>query len=89
MVYGVATKTMTPSAMTRNRPKTTLGARIRVARIEAGYAINRLARELDVDPRTVNRWQADQAVPSIARLGDIAHVLGKQASYFLETEDAP
>jgi len=71
--------------MTRNRE--TLGSRLRQARTDAGYSIQRLARELDVDPRTVNRWQADKAVPSIVRLGELARVLGKPVSYFIPDDD--
>lgn len=77
---------MTSSAMTSARERQTLGSRLRQARSDAGYSIQRLARELGVDPRTVNRWQADQAVPSVVRLAEIAHVLGKTPSYFLDEE---
>ncbi len=75
--------------MTHNvidRKTTTLGQRLKVARAERKYSITRLARELDVDPRTVARWQADEAMPSVVRLGQIAAVLGKSASYFLDGE---
>ena len=75
--------------MTHNvidRKPTTLGQRLKVARAERKYSITRLARELDVDPRTVARWQADEAMPSVVRLGQIAAVLGKSASYFLDGE---
>ena len=71
---------MTYNSTERN----TLGSRLRVARLEAGFTIRQLAIALDVDPRTVNRWQSDDADPSIERLGQIAHVLGKTPSYFLE-----
>ncbi len=82
MVYLVAAQTMTRNAMT-SKLAGTLGGRLRQARADAGYSVTRLARELDVDPRTVTRWQADQAVPTVARLGDIARVLGKPTSFFL------
>jgi transcriptional regulator with XRE-family HTH domain len=66
------------------RKPTTLGNRLRVARKERRFTITALARELDVDPRTVARWQADKAMPSVVRLGEIARVLDKPVSYFLD-----
>lgn len=61
-----------------------LGDRVRVARKEARISIRQLAAELDVDPRTVNRWQSGDAMPSVERLIDIARILGKPPGYFLE-----
>jgi len=66
----------------------TLGQRIRQARKEARLSTTKLAIALDVDPRTVARWQSDEAMPSVLRLGEIARVLGKTPSYFLDEEDA-
>lgn len=66
----------------------TLGQRIRVARKEQRVSIRQLATELSVDPRTVNRWQSDDAMPSVERLMEIARVLGKPPSYFLDEEMA-
>lgn len=62
----------------------TLGKRLRAARKERGLSITKLAWELNVDPRTVARWQSDDAMPSVARLGEIARVLEKSPSYFLD-----
>jgi HTH-type transcriptional regulator, cell division transcriptional repressor len=73
---------MTQNAINRNGA--TLGQRLRDARKERGITITRLARELDVDPRTVARWQSDEAMPSVVRLGEIARVLEKSPSYFLD-----
>lgn len=85
MVYCVAAQTMTGNVIADKRQ--TLGGLLREARLEADYSISRLARELEVDSRTVARWQADQSVPSITRLGEIARVLKKPMSFFFDTEE--
>lgn len=66
---------------------TSVGQRIKAARSEARLSTSKLARELDVDPRTVARWQADESMPSVVRLTEIARVLGKSPSYFLDGEE--
>lgn len=73
---------MTHYAIVRNG--NTLGQRIREARNDANLSTAKLARALDVDARTVARWQADAAVPSVTRLTQIAQVLDKPVGYFLE-----
>jgi transcriptional regulator with XRE-family HTH domain len=60
----------------------TIGQRIKVARGEAGLSITRLARELDVDPRTVARWQSDHVTPSIDRVLQIAALTQKPPEFF-------
>lgn len=82
MVYSVSPVTMTHDVIERKPPS--LGTRLKIARKDAGYSITKLARVLDVDPRTVARWQSDEAMPSVIRLGEIAHVLGKSPGYFLD-----
>jgi transcriptional regulator with XRE-family HTH domain len=77
---------MTQNAITRKRD-TSLGERIKAARNEASLSTAKLARELDVDTRTVARWQADDSTPSVVRLMQIAEVLGKPASFFLDGEE--
>ncbi len=64
-----------------------VGARIKEARQAAGMSITKLAVALDVDPRTVARWQSDAASPSVERLGHIAAVLGKTPGFFLEVDE--
>lgn len=66
---------------------TTLGARIRQARLEAGFRnAESLAVRLDVGNRTVQRWEAGHAEPTIARLREIAALTGKTLGYFLSTD---
>lgn len=75
--------------MTQNvldRKPQTLGERIREARRAAGLSTTKLANVLGVDPRTVARWQSDDAMPSVIRLGEIARALGKSPGYFLDGE---
>lgn len=76
--------------MTETATESSLGARLRVARKEASYTIARLARELDVDPRTVAGWQSGRSTPSVSRLYAISRLLKKPPSYFLngDVEDA-
>ena len=74
--------------MTDNGTKhNSLGGRLRVARLEAGFTIRQLADALGVDPRTVNRWQSNDADPSIERMGLIARVLDKSPAYFLDERE--
>lgn len=70
--------------MTEHATVSSLGRRLKEARKEAGFTIAALARELAVDPRTVAGWQAGRSTPTVERLLEIAHVLGKSPSYFLE-----
>lgn len=77
---------MTQNAIVRKRD-TTLGERIREARNEARLSTSKLARELDVDARTVARWQSGESVPSVVRLTEIARVLGKSPGYFLDGQE--
>ena len=70
--------------MTESATVSSLGARLRVARRDAGFTIARLARELGVDPRTVAGWQSGRSAPSVTRLIEIARLLKKPPSYFLD-----
>jgi transcriptional regulator with XRE-family HTH domain len=66
---------------------TALGTLIRKARREAGYKnAESLAVELGVGVRTVQRWEAGESQPSIAKLWKIATLTGKPLSFFLEEE---
>lgn len=79
--------------MTRNAIKSNDGLpfsrRLREARAASGLTIAAVARELDVDPRTVAGWQADppRSQPSYERLTQLARVLNVAPSFFLD-EDA-
>ena len=73
--------------MTETATESSLGARLRVARMEADYTIARLARELGVDPRTVAGWQSGRSSPSFRRLIEIARLLKKPPSYFLNGDE--
>ena len=62
----------------------TLGARIRIARREAGYRnVESIAVLLKVGQRTVQRWETDQSEPSISRLREIAALTSRPLAYFL------
>lgn len=58
--------------------------RIKEARRARKMTTRALAEALGVDPRTVAGWQADRSRPSYERLVELASVLGKPVSYFLE-----
>ncbi len=65
----------------------TLGAKIRQARKDAGYRnAESFAVTLDVSHRTIQRWEANEGEPSIARLRQIAAVTDKPLSYFFDSE---
>jgi transcriptional regulator with XRE-family HTH domain len=67
-----------------------LGERIRQARVEAGWTIEALARELNVSTRTVAGWQSgrqQRSRPSYERLARLSELLGKPVSYFLGEDD--
>lgn len=85
MVYVVTVQTMTEHATTRQA--LLLGARIKRAREDANLTVAQVARSLDVDVRTVTRWQADQAKPSYDRLVAFASLTQKPPSYFIEDEE--
>jgi transcriptional regulator with XRE-family HTH domain len=60
------------------------GGRLKAVRTERKMSISRIARELDVDPRTVARWQSDDAMPSVTRLADLARVLNVPVSHLID-----
>lgn len=72
--------------MTDSATVSSLGARLRIARKESGFTLARLARELDVDPRTVAGWQSGRSAPTVERLLEIARLLGKSPSFFLDDD---
>lgn len=67
-----------------------LGERLNIARKEARITNARIAAELGVDPRTVAGWQGKKprSRPSYERLLQIAALLGKTPSYFLDEDQA-
>jgi transcriptional regulator with XRE-family HTH domain len=67
----------------------TLGAKIRQARKEAGYTnVESLAVQLGVGQRTVQRWEADESEPTLARLREVAALTEKPLSFFLALGEA-
>lgn len=65
-----------------------IGVRIRSARGEAGLTVDQVAQALGVNSRTVNGWQSGRSRPSYERLVELARLLGKPPSYFLEAAAA-
>lgn len=63
-----------------------VGQRIRQARKAKGWTHERLAREMEVGLRTVQRWQ-DGDLPRLGTLMRLAEVLDVPQAYFVETED--
>jgi transcriptional regulator with XRE-family HTH domain len=61
-----------------------IGDRIKTARRDAGVTVEGLAREMGVNSRTVNGWQSGRSRPSYERLVELAGLLQKPPSYFLE-----
>ena len=58
----------------------TFGARVRAARQEVGLTQERLARELDVTLRTIQRWEDGTSEPRGTQLMALAQCLSVSAS---------
>lgn len=71
------------------RSETKLGTRIRQARKDAGFRnAETLAVAMGVSHRTVQRWEANEGEPSIARMREIAVLTGKPLEYFFSSNGA-
>ena len=53
----------------------TIGARIRVARLELGLTQRYVAKALSVSPGAVNQWESDTTKPSITKRAELAVLL--------------
>lgn len=64
---------------------TTLGGRIQKARKDAGFTnVERLAVEMGVGQRTVQRWETGKSDPSVRQLVEIAKLTNHPLAYFFE-----
>jgi transcriptional regulator with XRE-family HTH domain len=63
-----------------------VGERIRAARLAKRWTHEELARQMEVNWRTVQRWQKGQ-LPRLNTLLRLAEVLGVPHTYFVERED--
>lgn len=64
-----------------------IGARIKKAREAKGWTQLAFALEANVSPSTVTRWEAGK-LPPVRELMRIADLLGVDADYLVETDDA-
>jgi transcriptional regulator with XRE-family HTH domain len=64
-----------------------VGQRIREARLAHGWTHEELARRMNVNWRTVQRWQTGKP-PRLQTLIRLADVLGVPQGYFVEVEDS-
>jgi transcriptional regulator with XRE-family HTH domain len=64
-----------------------VGRRIRQARLANGWTHEELARRMDANWRTVQRWQKGK-LPRLQTLLRLADVLGVPQTYFIEPEDS-
>ena len=64
-----------------------LGERIREARLAHGWTHEELARRMNVNWRTVQRWQKGTP-PRLQTLLRLADVLGVPQGYFVEVDDS-
>lgn len=76
------------TTMTDHAIKSTFGERVREARLEAGLTLAAVASALGVDQRTVAGWQSGRSRPSYERLVELARLLNKPPSFFLEEQAA-
>ncbi len=66
---------------------TTLGSKIRVARVARGYGVRELARLLQCSPSLISQIERDKANPSVNTLYSIANVLGISVDSMFDTRD--
>ena len=64
-----------------------VGERIREARLAHGWTHEELARRMNVNWRTVQRWQKGRP-PRLQTLLRLADVLGVPQGYFVEVDDS-
>ena len=64
-----------------------LGARLRVARRQAGLSLRELARQLSVSPSFLSQMENGKSQPSVATLYSIAQVLGVSIDELFHTDD--
>src|SRR2546423_12239445 len=64
-----------------------VGERIREARLAHGWTHEELARRMNVNWRTVQRWQKGKP-PRLQTLVRLADVLGVPQGYFVEVDDS-
>ena len=55
--------------------------RIRLARVEADMLAKELAEAMNVNPRTVSRWEHGHVSPTLDQLREMAAILNTTASY--------
>ena len=63
-----------------------LADRMRRARIAASLTQEQLADALTVNRRTVYTWESGRSEPTVARLEEIANILGESFSWFMHGE---
>ena len=65
-----------------------IGARIRIARAEAGLSQTLLAQRLGISYQQVQKYEAGRDRVAASALLDLGHALGKPAAWFLEDDTA-
>lgn len=74
-----------PANDTAGTPETdTLGARLRAARLAAGFTQDSAADHLDVHQSVVSKWELGQIRPPVDRLRSIAAAYGTTVTDLLE-----
>ncbi len=69
--------------------RTTLGGKIRAARLEAGLTQDEMAAKLFVSRQAITKWENDKGVPDIGNLRRLARLLDVSVDYLLDDgEDA-
>jgi transcriptional regulator with XRE-family HTH domain len=67
----------------------TIGQRIKRARLERGLTLRKLAEEARVSPGTIQKIEAGRLVPSIEIFVKVVKALGLRVSHLLGEEDGP
>ena len=64
-----------------------LGAKLRLARRQAGLSLRELARQLSVSPSFLSQMENGKSQPSVATLYSIAQVLGVSIDDLFHADD--
>lgn len=74
--------------MSQKRKLTTLGHKIKSARVAAGYSQKDLAKVLRVSDKSISAYEVNRAQPSLNTLKKIAQTVKQPLSYFTEDKSS-
>lgn len=78
-----------PNLINATTPKTEFGARLRELRFLRGMSQAELAKQINILPTTISRYECGEREPNFAILLDIARCLDTDPNHLLGYPDAP